>query len=185
MTEIGQKLQFTDHADSINGQGDQMQDQMKSLVLAIAAQTLSSAALCSTDPALVSGSDQQVNVAIIRAQRSLDDFLRVKANPSSGETAFTVKVVFTRGASVEHMWVIPFRPDGKGGLQGILKSEPRVIPDLRFGQEVNFTRQQITDWGYTREGELVGYFTTCVLLARDDGLRKRLKALGQTYKCDA
>ena len=31
------------------------------------------------------------------------------------------------------------------------------------GQELEFTRDEISDWGYTKNGRQVGSFTVCVL----------------------
>ncbi|MER8994809.1 DUF2314 domain-containing protein [Mesorhizobium sp. M0074] len=34
------------------------------------------------------------------------------------------------------------------------------------GQEIEFTRDEISDWGYTKNGHQVGSFTVCVMLKK-------------------
>ena len=127
---------------------------------------------------LIHASDPQMNAAIVRARQTLPEFLAIKSKPE-GAQEFTLKVLLAK----EHVWVTPFRSDGKGGYQGLLKSEPRSLTHLRWGQEVSFGSEQITDWGYTKDGKRIGFFTTCVLLSRDLTLKKRLQSEGRHYVC--
>ncbi|ALT76290.1 YegJ family protein [Paucibacter sp. KCTC 42545] len=108
-----------------------------------------------------------MNQAIQKARDSLGAFMQIKENPKSGAERFELKVSFSR----ELMWVSPFRVsggvNGKGdGFEGILKSAPQYSPTLAWGKQVSFSRDQIVDWGYTKDGKRHGHFTTCVLLAR-------------------
>jgi uncharacterized protein YegJ (DUF2314 family) len=134
---------------------------------------------------LVPDGDPQMTAAIAKARASLDQFLSLKAKAPDGVSSYFVKVLFKAGGTGEHMWVSPFRTSGTGELQGILKSEPNFAPGLRWGQEVTFSKDQITDWGYTKDGKLLGYFTTCVLLSRDADMRKKISESGRQYACAA
>ncbi|MEP7009173.1 MAG: DUF2314 domain-containing protein [Acidobacteriota bacterium] len=145
-----------------------------------------SMAACAADKGtLVPGSDPEMNSAILRARQTLDDFLAVKNKAPDGISGFVVKVRFEHGTAQEHMWVTPFRQGARGAFQGTLKSEPQWIPGLKLGQEVSFTRDQISDWGYNQGGTLVGYFTTCAMFAKDEKLRQQLKEQGYEYACAA
>ncbi|RVT47481.1 DUF2314 domain-containing protein [Rubrivivax albus] len=135
--------------------------------------------------ALIHDKDPQMNAAIAKARSTLDGFFKTKSRREPGADGYTVKVLFREGSNAEHMWVTPFRPNGGGGYQGLLKSSPSYIKGLQWGQQVTFERDQITDWGYTQGNTLVGYFTVCVLLARDSALKARIEANGQRYQCAA
>ncbi|WP_457155848.1 DUF2314 domain-containing protein, partial [Mesorhizobium sp. P5_C1] len=49
------------------------------------------------------------------------------------------------------------------GFAGTLANEPQSVHNVVAGQELEFTRGDISDWGYTRNGRQVGSFTVCVL----------------------
>lgn len=151
---------------------------MRAIVLALA---ISFPAFGADNVALVHEADPEMNAAIARARQTFDNFLKLKSQSPQGVSGFIVKVRI----ETEHLWVSPFRPNGKGGFEGILKSEPRNMPSLKWGQQVNFVAEQVSDWGYSNDGKLEGFFTTCVLLARDSNLRKQLKEQGRNYACAA
>jgi uncharacterized protein YegJ (DUF2314 family) len=127
--------------------------------------------------------DSQMNVAIAKAKQTFPEFLKLKSASTDGLSQFTVKVLFVDGPNKEHMWVSPFRAVPSKGFEGILKSSPRAISSLRYDQQVAFTAEQVTDWGYTRNGKKVGYFTVCVFLARDSNFRASVKSKGLQYDC--
>ena len=124
-----------------------------------------------------------MNTAIAQAQKSLDNFLKLKSAPLSGTSQFTVKVLFTQGEAKEHMWVMPFRAAPGAGFEGILQNDARFISTLRRGQQVRFSREQVTDWGYSKDGTLLGFFTVCAMFARAPEQRAQLEASGQRYAC--
>ena len=131
----------------------------------------------------VHDSDPQMHAAITRARQTFGDFLKLKSQGPEGTSGYMVKVRFEQGQDKEHMWVSPFRPNGKGGFDGVLKSEPRYVPNLKWGQQVSFSADQVSDWGYTQGGKRIGFFTTCMLLAKDAALRKQVKDQGLDYAC--
>jgi uncharacterized protein YegJ (DUF2314 family) len=109
--------------------------------------------------------DAAMSAATARARASLDEFLAIAANPPPGTDQFKLKVVLRDNDQVEHVWVTPFRASADG-FEGILANEPRVVWTVRAGQVLRFIREQVSDWGYVRDGVQVGSFTVCVLLDR-------------------
>lgn len=105
----------------------------------------------------------QVDVAIQQARATLDAFLRTAQNPPAGASDFRVKVRFSNARGSEHMWVGPFR-QRDGELEGTLTNTPQIVTNLRHGQTVRFKKQDISDWGYVKDGKQVGSFTVCALL---------------------
>lgn len=134
---------------------------MRATCLVLTLFMLSGFAVASENIAAVRTTDAQMNLAIQRARDSLGMFQQLKTDPKSGAEKFELKVSF----SGEMMWVSPFRPNGDR-YEGILRNAPQFNPDLALGRQVQFSREQIVDWGYMKNGKRFGHFTTCVLLAR-------------------
>jgi uncharacterized protein YegJ (DUF2314 family) len=114
---------------------------------------------------VVPSQDAEMSAAMAKARASLDEFLAIAANPPPGTDQFKLKVMLRDGNTIEHVWVTPFRATAEG-FEGMLANEPRAVWTVRAGQNLRFTREQISDWGYVRQGEQVGSFTVCVLLER-------------------
>lgn len=111
----------------------------------------------------VPSDDRLMNEAIAKAQATLEQFLSVWRSKSSDTSDFRLKVRVWDGPNAEHFWVAPFRP-AQSGFEGILANEPRLVKNVRNGQKISFRREDISDWGYVRDGKQVGSFTVCVML---------------------
>ena len=111
---------------------------------------------------IVTRQDPEMLKAIEQAQASLGDFLKIKANPPKGATAFKVKVKITDSNVTEHMWVTPFRELDSGFVR-TLADEPDYVHNVVNGQTLKFTRSDISDWGYELDGKQKGSFTVCVI----------------------
>lgn len=42
-----------------------------------------------------------------------------------------------------------------------MANQPQIVKSVLWGQQLRFTREQITDWGYRKNGRQVGSFTLC------------------------
>ena len=109
--------------------------------------------------------DPDMVTAIKAARATLDDFLRLAASPPPNTSGYKLKVMVRDGADVEHFWVTPFEPTADG-FAGILANEPRTVSNVRGGQLLRFSRTEISDWGYMKEGRQVGSYTVCVLFKK-------------------
>lgn len=131
---------------------------------------LAAALLCTSVPAigkedqtvLVASEDQEMNEAIAQARATLDEFLRIKANPPAGASDFKIKVQITDAHGSEHMWVTPFELSGQG-FSGVLANEPEYVTSVKNGQTIRFSREDVSDWGYALNGKQKGSFTVCVV----------------------
>jgi uncharacterized protein YegJ (DUF2314 family) len=121
--------------------------------------------------ATAQGDDKVVNVArddpdmaaaIAQARAGLDQFLALSDAPPAGTADYKLKVEVKDGDTSEHFWIIPFHKTASG-FAGTLANEPQAVHNVVAGQELEFTRDDISDWGYTRNGRQVGSFTVCVL----------------------
>jgi uncharacterized protein YegJ (DUF2314 family) len=107
----------------------------------------------------VSGNPEMVE-AIRQARGSLDAFLAAAAAPVAGTEDFKLKVALQDGELSEHFWVTPFAPSGDG-FEGTLASDPALLKSVKAGQRIRFTRDDVADWGYRKDGHQVGNYTIC------------------------
>jgi uncharacterized protein YegJ (DUF2314 family) len=110
----------------------------------------------------VPNGDRNMVAAIAKAQATLDEFLSVWRARPPGTSSYRLKVGVKDGVNSEHFWIQPFRITPEG-FEGRLANEPRLVKNLREGQEIKFTRAEISDWGYVRDGKQVGSFTVCAM----------------------
>jgi uncharacterized protein YegJ (DUF2314 family) len=111
---------------------------------------------------LIKTQEAEMVAAIEKAQASLDEFLKLVANPPKGASGFKLKVKITDSHGSEHFWVIPFK-QMPSGFVGIVADEPEYVTSVKLGQQINFPRSDITDWGYIQDGKQKGSFTVCVM----------------------
>lgn len=140
---------------------------MMSLMLAFAPELAGAQA---TDPnddetVMFARDDPEMAVAIAKARASLDEFLALTEAPPLGTDRYKLKVEVRDGDVSEHFWVIPFRRT-ETGFVGILANQPEAVRNVVLGQNIEFTRDDISDWGYRRDGRQVGSFTVCVMFKR-------------------
>ncbi|WP_245468773.1 MULTISPECIES: DUF2314 domain-containing protein [unclassified Mesorhizobium] len=140
---------------------------MMSLMLALAPGLAGAQA---TDPGddktvIFAKDDPEMAVATAKALASLDEFLALAEAPPSGTDRFKLKVEVLDGNVSEHFWVIPFRRT-ETGFVGILANQPEAVRNVVLGQNIEFTRDDVSDWGYRRDGRQVGSFTVCVMFKR-------------------
>ncbi|MDO5623470.1 MAG: DUF2314 domain-containing protein [Pseudomonadota bacterium] len=114
----------------------------------------------------VSSRDRAMAAAIAKAQATLDDFLRVAAKPPAGASDFKLKVRVRDAHGIEHLWVTPFKVLGKDRFEGIVANQPRDVEVVERGDTHRFTRAEVSDWGYVRDGKQIGSFTVCALFTQ-------------------
>ncbi|MDX1724430.1 MAG: DUF2314 domain-containing protein [Pseudomonas sp.] len=103
-----------------------------------------------------------VSAAVRQAQAGLTDFLALAAKPPADTRDFRVQVMVEDSNGIETFWITHFRPLEQGFI-GELANEPQIVKSVTWGQQLRFTREQITDWGYLKNGRQVGSFTVCAL----------------------
>lgn len=120
----------------------------------------------SNDPnfAATSADDAELNAAMERARQSLDEVIRVL--PAKNEIVVFIKVgLKTTDGSIEHIWVDDLTHEN-GTFTGKLANEPAALGDLKFGSQVTFTRDQVSDWMIDDGNSIRGNFTQPILERR-------------------
>jgi uncharacterized protein YegJ (DUF2314 family) len=90
--------------------------------------------------------------------------------PEVDEYDFSLKVAIPRRDGQpgdEDAWVEKIaRSEDK--IVGELMVDPKYLGDLKSGSIVEFQEKQIVDWAFLRGEELIGHYTTRVMLPRMD-----------------
>ena len=112
----------------------------------------------------VSPTDAKVEAAKVAAIESLPRILAKLENLPSGWSDVSFKVDFLHGDNnSEFMWV-SFLEREKGTFKGLLANDPKYVDYAAFGDLVEFEKDQIIDWQYSKNGKLHGHYTTRALL---------------------
>ena len=106
--------------------------------------------------------DPAISAAVRQAQAGLSEFLALAAKPPADTSGFRVQVMAEDSNGIETFWITPFRPLEQDFI-GEVANQPRIVKSVTWGQQLRFTREQITDWGYLKNGRQVGSFTICAL----------------------
>jgi len=104
--------------------------------------------------------DPDMVQAIRQARGTLDTFLAAAAERAPGTQGYKLKVALQEGELSEHFWVTPFAVT-VDGFEGTLASDPVVLKSLKPGQRIHFTKDDVADWGYRKDGHQVGNYTMC------------------------
>jgi uncharacterized protein YegJ (DUF2314 family) len=86
--------------------------------------------------------------------------------PEVDEYDFSLKVAIPRkdGGGTEDAWVENIARRDQDNYAGDLMVDPKSLGDLKRGAVIEFTDKQILDWGFLRGEELIGHYTTRVML---------------------
>jgi uncharacterized protein YegJ (DUF2314 family) len=124
----------------------------------------------------VEGDNATMSEAIDQARASIRQFFAAYRLPKPGMSDFHIKAVFEDGEEREHIWLSDLNFNTKPAT-GVVSNKPG-IKTVAYRQRVPFLPDQISDWMYRYNGQLVGGFTTRVLLrakTQDGGLLSLLK----------
>ncbi|MGD0184578.1 MAG: DUF2314 domain-containing protein [Roseiarcus sp.] len=130
------------------------------------------------DPAMIA--------AFAHAAAGLDGFFADWRKPPPRAERFSVKIglidtpdapgyaVVRPGAAgaIEWFWTKELRVDG-AGFSARLANDPDRLRNVSFGQTVHFSREDIGDWMYWRDGKIVGNATACPALAHATAEERR------------
>ena len=100
--------------------------------------------------------------AIERARASIGQFFRAHRMPRSSQTDFCIQATFEDGVRRERLWLSHLDFNTKPAT-GIVSTRPGITT-VSYRKRVPFRPEQMSDWMYVDNGQLVGGFTTKVLL---------------------
>lgn len=121
--------------------------------------------------------DADMNAAIVKANKTYPEFLRLFSAGDSSLSRFSVKMFFEYGEGREHMWVTELYLEN-GKLFGLLDSDPMYIDSLERGDTLLVSENAVSDWLYVKNGKMVGGYTLKVTYNNlDSAEKKELKAV--------
>ena len=113
---------------------------------------------------------KELVVATEQARAKLPWYWEHFAAPEVDEYDFSLKVAMPRRdgqSGNEDVWVEKIAK-GDDKIVGELMVDPKFLGDLKSGSIVEFQESQIIDWAFLRGEELIGHYTTRVMLPRMD-----------------
>lgn len=130
---------------------------------------------------MVSPEDAEVNAAINQARQALPAFWSEFEHPRPNESDFGLKLEIRDGDQVEHFWMTNIERRA-GRISGVVSNDPEFVHNVKLGDRLPIPEKDISDWEYTRDGKLVGAYTTRVLVKRapnSDEVRHVKQMLGE------
>lgn len=107
--------------------------------------------------------DEEMKCAIERARKELPSVLARFVSGELNDCLFTVKVAVREQNVVEHVWLSVTTFDGNQ-FSGILDSDLKDLKQVSKGDRITAGMEDVTDWGYVRDGKMFGNYTLRVLL---------------------
>jgi len=112
----------------------------------------------------VRADDPEMASAISTARQSVGQFIDALAHPKPGQRAFLLKIAFSKGSAVEHLWIADLDFHGETPMGTVADTPSKV--DLKYMQRIPIDVSKLSDWMYLENGKLVGGFTTRLLRKR-------------------
>jgi uncharacterized protein YegJ (DUF2314 family) len=113
---------------------------------------------------------RDLSAATEQARAKLAYFWEHYDAPEVDEYDFSLKVAFPRKdgqSGTEDAWVENLaRGPGASQLSGELMTDPAFLGELKRGALMSFEEKQVIDWAFLRGEELIGHYTTRVMLPR-------------------
>jgi uncharacterized protein YegJ (DUF2314 family) len=107
----------------------------------------------------VESEDASMNAAIEKAKKTIDQFDRALKSNDTALTDFAIKKRFsTPDGGGEHMWIagVSFV---NGNYKGFVNNDAEKTKEVKYGDTVVVSRDEITDWMYLEHNLLNGGYT--------------------------
>ena len=107
--------------------------------------------------------DAEMTRAIATARSTLPLYWEVFEHRRHGETDFSLKVKISDAHGSEHFWVVDVtREDGV--VYGTIDNDPTLVSAVKPGDRILVKMEDVSDWGYLRDGKMHGKHTLRILL---------------------
>jgi len=95
-------------------------------------------------------------------RKTVGTFITALQHPTVTQRDFELKKRFIQGAEVEHIWLSDVTFSGNR-FHGRVDNHPVKITGVKMGGRVSVNPNEISDWAYVDNGNLVGGYTIRVL----------------------
>ncbi len=110
----------------------------------------------------VQENDADMDRATRRARQTVGKFIAALQHPTPSQRDFQVNKLFVKGEHGEHIWLTDVKFTGNRFV-GIVDNRPTNLPDVKIGTRASVNPDEISDWSYVDNGQLVGGYTVRVL----------------------
>lgn len=141
---------------------------LSAAALLLAASPLAACSGADSEAAAEAKYQKDLAAASGQARGKLPYFWEHFEAPEVDEYDFSLKVAFPRRdgqEGTEDAWVENIARDA-GAIKGELMVDPKYLGELRGGAIMDFSEEQVVDWSFLRGEELIGHYTTRVMLPR-------------------
>lgn len=109
--------------------------------------------------------EEAMDQAVAQARATWPQFAQALAEPGKHRSGFSIKRGFRvqDNPESEHIWLTNVSFDGQR-FRGEVNNEPVDTQEVKLGDVVDVTPQQLSDWMYVENGILQGGFTIRVLV---------------------
>lgn len=111
----------------------------------------------------INSDDKEMNEAIERARKSIDDFISRLNSYAGGGENFELKARFEENGENEHLWLKNLSYEN-GFFKGVIANNPVILREYTYGQDVFVPLKDVTDWMIIDNGVMKGGYTIKVLL---------------------
>ena len=108
----------------------------------------------------ISGEDPRMKASVEEARSRWPEF--VEAFQRGDAAHYSVKAPVSDGKNTEYIWIEVKEIDGDN-IAGDLANDPVDLQFMKLGSRVRTTLDQLNDWAYINDDELIGGFTVKVL----------------------
>lgn len=115
-----------------------------------------------------SSDDKAMDQAVAQARATWPQFAQALSEPGKNRQGFSIKRGFRvkDDPEFEHIWLTNVSFDGQR-FRGEVNNEPVDTQEVKMGDVVEVTPQQLSDWMYIEHGVLQGGYTIRVLVEQE------------------
>lgn len=110
----------------------------------------------------VAEDDPRMQATVEEAKQRWPEFVHAFTHRLPSQQGFNVKARFEDGETVEYMWVSVTGISGDR-ISGTLGNDPNALTNIKLGDEVTLSPDDVADWLYLDGEEMVGGFSIKVL----------------------
>lgn len=111
----------------------------------------------------VKNEEEAMNLAIEKAQHTLDYFKSSLTAPQPQQTYFSLKAHLKDGEYSEHIWLHDVSFDESNNFFGVVGNVPLNLKNIVLGQRVGMGVNDVSDWMIIENERLIGGYTIRVL----------------------
>ena len=120
----------------------------------------------------VEDNDPEMDAAVRKGRDTLPELVKALTERPFGSRDFAIKKGFPAGKRQEFIWLTDVALEN-GGFHAHVGNQPVWTTSVNLGDSLFVKKEEVVDWMYIRDGELVGGYTVRVLFKREPPAKQR------------